>query len=72
MASGRRWRKSWGWNSASARFPCAGITSENLEDVDREKYDKLQSLLHKEILEDFYSAIHPVEYDDIMFRRLNR
>ena len=55
-----------------ARFHCAGITSENLEDVDREKYDKLQSLLHKEILEDFYSAIHPVEYDDIMFRRLNR
>ena len=55
-----------------ARFPCAGISSENLEDVDREKYDKLQSLLHKEILENFYSAIHPVEYDDIMFRRLNR
>ncbi|MFY9906234.1 MAG: hypothetical protein WBD45_14505 [Terriglobales bacterium] len=54
------------------RFPSAGINSGSLEDVDRDKYDKLQSLLHKEILEDFYSAIHPVEYDDIMFRRLNR
>ncbi len=26
------------------RFPSAGTTSENLEDVDREKYGKLQSL----------------------------
>jgi hypothetical protein len=55
-----------------ARFPCAGITSESLEDVDRGKYDKLQALVNQQILEDFCSAIDPVEYDDIMFRRLNR
>jgi hypothetical protein len=54
------------------RFPDSGITSENLEDVDRLKYERLQSLVRERIREDFRSSIHPVQYDDILFRKLNR
>jgi len=54
------------------RFPSAGIRSGTLQDVDRTKYEILQSLVSKEIAEDFGSAIWPVQYDDVMFRRLNR
>lgn len=54
------------------RFPENGIKSENLEDVDRVKYEQLQALVRKEILEDFHSEIYPVQYDDILFRKLNR
>jgi hypothetical protein len=54
------------------RFPESGIKSENLEDVDRVKYKQLQALVRKEILEDFHSEIYPVQYDDILFRKLNR
>jgi hypothetical protein len=54
------------------RFPDGGITSENLEDVDRVKYEQLQGLVRRQIREDFHSAIHPVQHDDILFRKLNR
>lgn len=54
------------------RFPEKGISSNSLEDVDRAKYEQLQSLVAREILDDFHSEIYPVQYDDIMFRRLNR
>jgi hypothetical protein len=54
------------------KFPGAEIKLKKLEDVDREKYEKLQSLVGTEIREDFGSGIYTVQYDDIMFRRLNR
>lgn len=54
------------------RFPEAGISSNSLEDVDRAKYEQLQSLVAREITDDFHSKIYPVQYDDITFRRLNR
>ena len=53
-------------------FPESGIKSENLEDVDRVKYEQLQVLVRRQILEDFRSEIYPVQYDDILFRKLNR
>lgn len=55
-----------------AKFPETGIKSEKLEDIDSQKYEQLQSLVAKEIVDDFHSEIYPVQYDDIMFRRLNR
>lgn len=54
------------------KFPDAGVESKQLEDIDRPKYDQLQSLVRREIREDFNSEIVPVQYDDILFRRLNR
>lgn len=54
------------------RFPKAGITAETINNVDRGEYEKLQSLVNTEIREDFNSEIYPVQYDDILFRRLNR
>jgi RNA-binding protein YlmH len=57
------------------KFPEVGIKSEKLEDIDRKKYEQLQSLVAKEIKEvvdHFDAEIYPVQYDDIMFRRLNR
>jgi hypothetical protein len=56
----------------SSRFPGAGIRSKTIEQVDRDEYQRLQALLIKEIAQDFDSEIHPVQYDDIMWRRLNR
>jgi len=54
------------------KFPEVGIRSKNLEDIDRNKYEQLQSLVAKDVEGDFHSEIFPVQYDDIMFRRLNR
>jgi hypothetical protein len=53
-------------------FPAAGIKVTGLTQVDRLAYQKLQSLVAQEIQSDFHSVIHPVQYDDIIFRRLNR
>jgi hypothetical protein len=54
------------------KFPDAGVKSKQLEDIDRSKYEQLQSLVRREIREDFNSEIVPVQYDDTWFRRLNR
>jgi hypothetical protein len=54
------------------RFPEGGVRAKAIQDVDRIEYERLQLLLAKEIQEDFHSAIYPVQYDDLMFRRLNR
>jgi hypothetical protein len=54
------------------KFPETRIKSKQLEDIDRPKYEQLQSLVGREIREDFNSGILPVQYDDILFRRLNR
>jgi hypothetical protein len=54
------------------KFPEVGVRSNNLEDIDRNKYEQLQSLVVKDVQGDFHSEIFPVQYDDIMFRRFNR
>lgn len=54
------------------KFPAAGIRATALTEIDRVAYQQLQSLVAQEIQSDFRSAIHPVQYDDIIFRRLNR
>jgi hypothetical protein len=54
------------------RFPMGGIKAKALTEVDRPEYERLQSLVAKEIMEDFNLEIYPVQYDDIFFRRLNR
>jgi hypothetical protein len=56
----------------SSRFPRAGIRSKTIEQVGWDEYQCLQALLAEEITQDFESQIHPVQYDDIMWRRLNR
>jgi len=54
------------------RFGDSGVVSKNLEDVDDHKYAQLQAPVCKQIREDFGSLIHPVQFDDILFRKLNR
>jgi len=54
------------------RFPDANVTAADNKAVNRCEYELLRSLVAREIREDFGSAIHPVQYDDIIFRRVNR
>jgi lambda repressor-like predicted transcriptional regulator len=56
----------------ASRYPDAGLKSKTIEEVDREEYRKLQRLVAQDIQRDFQSEILPVQYDDIMWRRLNR
>jgi hypothetical protein len=44
----------------------------NLKRIDKELYHKLQELIRVDILKSFNNNIFPVQYDDIMWRRLNR
>lgn len=54
------------------KFPTAGVKATSIAEMDRREYELLQSLVLKEIEEDFQSEISPVQYDDISFLRLNR
>jgi len=44
----------------------------NLKRIDKDLYHTLQELIRVDILKSFNSDIFPVQYDDIMWRRLNR
>jgi hypothetical protein len=44
----------------------------NIKAVDRDTYDTLQKLIRSDIADSFAGQIWPVQYDDIMWRRLNR
>jgi hypothetical protein len=44
----------------------------NIKAVDKNIYDTLQQLIRADIKESFSNQIWPVQYDDIMWRRLNR
>ncbi len=48
------------------------ITATRIVQVDRNAYDSLQNLVAKDIKANFPDWVHPVHYDDVMFRRLNR
>ena len=54
------------------RFPKAGLSAWTILQVDEDEYRRMQSLVATEIATDFRSEIFPVQYDDIMWRRLNR
>jgi hypothetical protein len=43
-----------------------------IEMIDKEDYDLLQKVLRQDIRDSFKYEISPVQYDDIMGRRLNR
>ncbi len=45
----------------------------SLKDIEKkETYDELQDLIKKEIQKECKGGIYPVQYDDIMWRKLNR
>jgi hypothetical protein len=44
----------------------------NIKIVDKNAYDILQQLIRADIKNSFSGEIYPVQYDDIMWRRLNR
>ena len=44
----------------------------SLEDINKEKYIELQKMIEMDIKESFDGKLYPVEYDDIMWRKLNK
>lgn len=46
--------------------------TKTIESIDRQMYEKLQSLIREEIKKSFNSEIFAVQYDDIKWRELNR
>ena len=56
-----------------SRYPECGINASAIIDIDRISYTSLQRLIARNIKEDFNEVpLHPVQYDDIMWYRLNR
>ena len=53
-------------------YPMMKIKAETIEAVDKSDYAVLQKLVKKHIEEEFDNLITPVQYDDIMWYRLNR
>jgi hypothetical protein len=52
-----------------SKYATARIPAKTIQEIDAEAYRVLQSLVLKESLS---MSIHPVQYDDIVWRRLNR
>ena len=44
----------------------------SIEDVDARTYSDLQKLVREDIRDNFQNSILPVQWDDIMWRQLNR
>ncbi len=55
-----------------ATFRDSGIIAKTIEQIDKATYAKLQKLVAKDIDESSNQDIYPVQYDDVMFYRLNR
>ncbi|NBB07164.1 hypothetical protein [Pseudomonas monteilii] len=55
-----------------SRYPLIKIEARTIETLEMQEYKTLQSLIINHIEEEFNSNIFPVQYDDIMWRRLNR
>ncbi len=53
-------------------FPIEAITGKTVEQIDPNLYVKLQNLIQEEIRLEFSNGIIPTQYDDIMWRQLNR
>jgi hypothetical protein len=54
------------------RFPSDGVSFQTIERVDKKAYEKLQILVQRDISESFNGEILPVQFDDLMWNRLNR
>ena len=48
------------------------VSARTIEQIDRDEYRKLQDLIKRHIKDEFHDAICPVQYDDVMWSRLNR
>ena len=53
-------------------YPRESIKAETVEAVSEPEYFALQKLVSKHIEDEFNNLILPVQYDDIMWHRLNR
>jgi hypothetical protein len=53
-------------------FPLEGISPRTVEKIDRNTYVRLQEFIREDIREKFNNEILPVQYDDIMWYKLNR
>lgn len=54
------------------KYPETAVAAETIEQIDQSQYRKLQDLARRHITDEFHGAILPVQYDDIMWRKLNR
>lgn len=54
------------------KYPNNNIKAETVEAVAKPEYIALQKLVARHIEDEFNNLIFPVQYDDIMWRRLNR
>ena len=59
-------------NNIKSKYPDAGVRSKTIESVGKPEYALLQKLVSKHIQDEFNMEISPVQYDDIMWHRLNR
>ena len=54
------------------KYPKENIKAQTISDVDKFEYVALQKLVTRHIEDDYKNMILPVQYDDIMWHRLNR
>lgn len=54
------------------KYPQNNIEAETVEAVTKPEYFVLQELVARHLKDEFNNLILPVQYDDIMWRRLNR
>jgi hypothetical protein len=55
-----------------SRFPEAKVTASTIEQLDARTYSELQGLIRRDLLASYSGHISAVEYDDIIWRQLNR
>jgi hypothetical protein len=55
-----------------SKYSPTGIKAKTIESLEISEYNKLQILISKNIQDEFKCTILPVQYDDIMWHRLNR
>jgi hypothetical protein len=55
-----------------ANYSDSGVTASTIGQIDKNQYVKLQELVGRDIVRSFGGDIVPVQYDDIMWSKLNR
>ncbi|MGG5239623.1 hypothetical protein ACQZ2F_08700 [Pseudomonas lurida] len=59
-------------NFLKSKYPLASIKAKTIATLEILEYKALQDLITEHIQEEFQGKIFPVQYDDIMWHRLNR
>jgi hypothetical protein len=54
------------------KFPSDAASPQTIEQVDKKAYEKIQILVMRDISESFRGEIVPVQFDDVMWNKLNR